>query len=150
MGLAIGIDLGVHYSTVAFLDGSRPNVLENRENRTRTRSVVSLKKRKGSAEPEILVGDAALDNWAVAPKDTIIAVRRLLGRSFSDPEVQKVRRHYMYEVVQGGAGAEDTVRVKMGGKEYSPTDIAALILKKLKADAEFRLGKPVTHAAITV
>ncbi|HYF79878.1 MAG TPA: Hsp70 family protein, partial [Symbiobacteriaceae bacterium] len=90
------------------------------------------------------------DNWESASKDTIVSVKRLMGRGVADPEVQKVRRSVEYEIVEPSDGTRDSVRVIMGKKEYSPIDISALILEKVKADAEFRLGGPVTHAVITV
>jgi molecular chaperone DnaK (HSP70) len=152
MGKMIGIDLGTTNSVVAIVDGPQPRVLDNREARSQTRSVVGLRKRRGKKpeEAEILVGEAAMDNWAMAPRDTIVSVKRLMGRGVGDPEVQKVREWALYEVVEPAGGTRDSVRVVMNGKEYSPVSISALILKKLKEDAEFRLGEPVTHAVITV
>jgi len=115
---------------------------------------VGVKKRKGKtaidSEVEILVGEAALDNWPLAPKDTIISVKRLMGRAMSDPEVEKVRSSALYSVVEPSDGTKDSVCVTMGGKEYSPIEISAMILRKLKEDAEFRLNDEVTHAVITV
>jgi molecular chaperone DnaK (HSP70) len=148
----VGIDLGTTNTVVAIMDGPRPRVLDNREGRPQTRSVISLKKRrvKNVDSEEILIGDVALDNWPMAPKDTIISIKRLMGRAFSDVEVQKVRNGVLYDVVAPEAGTRDSVRVKMGGKEYSPVDVSAMVLKKAKEDAEFRLGEEVTHAVITV
>jgi molecular chaperone DnaK (HSP70) len=153
MGKMIGIDLGTTYSVAAIVDGPFPRVLENREARTQTRSVVGLKKPRGKkAEDggEILVGDIALDNWPFMPRDTIISIKRLMGRGVADPEVQKVREWALYPVVEPADGTKDGVRVVMGGKHYSPIDISAMILKKVKEDAEFRLGQEVSHAVITV
>ena len=154
MGKLIGIDLGTTNSVVAAVyDGSQPRILENKEIKPQTRSVVGLKKRRGKAkdgEEELLVGDAALDNWPLAPKDTILSIKRLMGRAVSDPEVQKVREWALYSVVEPSDGTKDSVRIVLGGKEYSPIDISAMILKKLKEDAEFRLNDEVTHAVITV
>lgn len=149
---AIGIDLGLHNSVVAVCD-PQPRVLENREIKPETRSIVGLKKRKGKdkdRESEILVGERAIDNWPLAPKDTIVSVKRLMGRVVSDPEVEKMQRWALYSIVAPSDGSKDSVRVVMGGKEYSPIDISAMILKKLKEDAEFRLNDEVTHAVITV
>ncbi len=154
MGRMIGIDLGTTNSVVAVLDGPRPRVLDNRENKPQTRSVVSLKKRRGKKAggdgEEILIGDPALDNWPMAPKDTIVSIKRLMGRGVNDREVQKVREWALYGIVQPCDGTQDSVHVVMGGKEYSPVDISAMVLKKMKEDAEFRLGEEVSHAVITV
>lgn len=152
MGRMVGIDLGTTNTVVAIMDGPRPRVLDNREGRPQTRSVVSLRKRKvkGLDAEEILVGDVALDNWPMAPKDTILSIKRLMGRGVSDPEVQKVRNNVLYDVVEPSVGTRDSIRVTIGGKEFSPVDVSALILKKAKEDAEFRLGEEVTHAVITV
>ncbi|MCZ7647475.1 MAG: Hsp70 family protein [Planctomycetota bacterium] len=150
MGRKIGIDLGTTNSVVAVVDGPRPKVLDNREGKPMTRSVVSLKKRRGGAETELIVGDVAMDNFELAPRDTIISIKRLMGRSSTDEEVAKVRRSYPYEVESLSAGTKDSICVRMGGKEYTPVEISALILQKLKSDAEFRLGEPVSHAVITV
>lgn len=153
MGKAIGIDLGTTNSVVAIVDGPTPRVLDNKEAKSQTRSVVGLKRRKGAKAgdgEEILVGEPALDNWPMAPKDTIISVKRLMGRAASDPEVQKVERTCLYQVVAPSDGTKDSVRILMGGKEYSPVEVSAMILRKLKEDAEFRLGDEVTHGVITV
>lgn len=156
MGKMIGIDLGTTNSVVAIVDGPAPRVLDNREAESQTRSVVSLKKRRGakaaSEEGEILVGDRALDNWPMAPRDTIISIKRLMGRGISDEEVQKVRKTALFEIQEPVEGTKDSVSVVMGGKQYSPIDISAMILGKLKSDAEFKLGDgvTVTHAVITV
>lgn len=149
----IGIDLGTSNSVAATAAGAQPKVLDSREGRPQIPSVVGLKKRKGKggdSDTELLVGDVAEDNWESAAKDTIVSVKRLMGRGVADPEVQKVRRAVEYEIVEPSDGTRDSVRVTMGKKEYSPVDISAMILEKVKADAEFRLGASVTHAVITV
>lgn len=153
MGRILGIDLGTTNSVVAILDGPQPRVLENRENRAQTRSAVGLRKRRGKADDaagEVLVGDTAIDNWPLATKDTIISIKRLMGRRLDDPEVERVRQWALYDIVKPTHGTRDSLRVMMGGREYSPIEISAIILEKLKKDAEFRLGEPVTHAVITV
>jgi molecular chaperone DnaK (HSP70) len=153
MGKMIGIDLGTTNSVAAIADGPQPRVLDSREARSQTRSVVGLKKRKvkgGGETAELLVGDAAMDNWALAPRDTIVSVKRLMGRGSNDPEVAKVRTWALYEIREPSDGTGESLRVVLGGKEYSPVDVSALILKKIKEDAEFRLGEAVTHAVITV
>jgi molecular chaperone DnaK (HSP70) len=155
MGRRIGIDLGTTNSVIAVVDGPQPKVLPNRDNRQQMRSVVSLKKRKkgkgeADGDGEVLVGDVALDNWPMAPRDTILSVKRLMGRGVADPDVQKVRETSLYEIVTPSDGTKDSIRVVMGGRQHSPVEISAMILKKLKEDAEFRLGEEVTHAVITV
>ena len=152
MGKTIGIDLGTTNCVVAICDGPKPRILDNREAHAQTRSVVSLRKRKrdGGTTEETLAGEAALDNWPLAPKDTILSVKRLMGRAVDDPEVQNVRSAVLYEIVEPSDGTKESVRVVMGGKQYSPPEISSIILKKLKADAEYRLGEEVTHAVITV
>ena len=157
MGHLVGIDLGTTNSVVASAEGASPQVLVDKNNRSQFRSVVSLKKRKSKkggddtgGAPEILVGDVALDNWPMAPTDTIVSIKRLMGRAVVDPEVEKVKRGFLYKVVQPSDGTRDGVRVVMGDKEYSPVEISALILRCAKEFAEFRLGGEVTHAVITV
>src|SRR5262245_30305135 len=101
MGRMIGIDLGTTNSVVAICDGPQPRIIDNRAAKSQTRSVVGLKRRKSKgveSEPEILVGDAALDNWPLAPRDTIISIKRLMGRAVADPEVERVRSSSLYEV----------------------------------------------------
>jgi molecular chaperone DnaK len=159
MGRVIGIDLGTTNSVVAVVDGPQPRVVENKEAGTQTPSAVSLKKRKGpkkggegksNGAGEVLVGKTALDNFPMNPRDTIISVKRLMGRGVADPEVEKIRKGFLYEVVRPCKGTTDSIRVVMGGEEYSPESISAMILRKLKEDTEFRLGAEVTHAVITV
>ncbi|MCY3843966.1 MAG: Hsp70 family protein [Acidobacteria bacterium] len=151
MGRAIGIDLGTTQSVVAVLDGARPRVLESAEGTREVPSAVSVRKRrKASGRPELLVGRPALDNQGVRPKDTIVAVKRLMGRGVNDPEVKKLRRAVAFEVVEPADGTRDSVRVVLDGRQYSPVDISAKVLEKLKADAELRLNDTVTHAVITV
>jgi molecular chaperone DnaK (HSP70) len=119
-------------------------ILHNAENELQTRSVV------GYHNGGFLVGTPAMRRWPLAPKETIISIKRLMGRAVSDPEVTKVKGRYLYEIVEPSDGTQDSVRVKLGGKELSPIDVSAKILSKLKADAEKVLGEPVTHAVITV
>lgn len=153
MGRLIGIDLGTTNSVAAIVDGPQPRVLENREARTQTRSAVGMRKKKtagGGAEQQVLVGDAAIDNWPLAPNDTIVSIKRLMGRSVDDPQVKRLAREVQYSIVEPREGTRESVRVLLAGKEYSPIEISAMILKKVKEDAEFRLGESVTHAVITV
>lgn len=152
MGKIIGIDLGTTNSVAAIAAGVLPKVLDSREGRPQIRSVVSVKRRKGGrdGDGEFLVGDVAEDNWEMAPRDTIVSVKRLMGRGVADSEVQRIQQWALYKIVQPSDGTKDSVRVIIGGKEYSPIDVSAMILAKIKEDAEFRLGEPVTHAVVTV
>jgi molecular chaperone DnaK (HSP70) len=146
-GRQIGIDLGTTNSVTAVFDMDRVKILHNMDNEQQTRSVI------GYDEGEILIGSPALRNWPLAPKDTIISIKRLMGRAYTDPEVIKMKQHeqqYKYDIVEPSNGTKDSVSVMMGGKEYSPVDVSAMLLSKLKKDAEFVLGQEVTHAVITV
>jgi len=155
MGKRIGVDLGTTNSVVAIEDGPQARILDSKEGRPQIRSVVSMrirraKKGEKAPAPEVLCGDDAMDNFVMAPEATIVSIKRLMGRGVEDPEVQMVRQWATYQIVQPSDGTKDSVRVVMEGKEYSPADISAIILAKLKKDAEFRLGEEVTHAVITV
>jgi molecular chaperone DnaK (HSP70) len=146
----IGIDLGTSNSVAAHaaVQGQPPRVLDNQVNEASTPSIVSVKTKKNKRE--ILVGSPALANQQAAPRDTIWSIKRLMGRGFSDEEVTRVRERVQYSIVRPERGTEESLRVEMGGEQYSPTDISALILKKVKEGAEHRLTRPVTHAVITV
>jgi len=154
MGKKIGIDLGTTNSVVAVVDGPRPRTVDNKQNKPMTRSVVGVKKKRKAKEgeqgAEILVGAPALKNWPMAPEDTIVSIKRLMGRAITDDEVKKVRQWADYEIVEPSDGTSDAVCVVMDGKEYTPIQISTMILAQLKEDAEFRLGEEVTHAVITV
>lgn len=141
MGKIIGIDLGTTNSAVAYMVAGKPEVIANAEGNRTTPSVVAINK-KG----ERLVGQIAQRQRVTNAKDTIYGVKRLIGRKFSDKEVQKDHDIMPYEIVKKGDG----VAVKMGGKEYTPEEVSAMILSKLKADAESFLGEKVTEAVITV
>ena len=125
----IGIDLGTTNSAVAVIEGGKPKILENKEGNRTTPSIVAVSKNN-----ERLVGLPAKRQAVTNPKNTIFSVKRLIGRRFSD------------EIVQSGDG----VKVKMGDKDYTPQEISAMILQKIKADAEERLGEEVKEAVITV
>lgn len=153
MGRWIGIDLGTTNSAGAAITGSGPEILFNREAAPLTPSVVSLREKRsldGAARSELLVGQPAYDYWPLAPSKTIVSVKRLMGRGMSDPEVERVCRWAQYPIVEPSDGTRESLRVVLGGREYSPTDISAEILQKIKQDAEFRLGEEVTHAVVTV
>jgi len=141
MGKIIGIDLGTTNSAMAYMVAGKPEVIANAEGNRTTPSVVAINK-KG----ERLVGQVAQRQRVTNAKDTIYGVKRLIGRKFSDKEVQKDHDIMPYEIVKKGDG----VAVKMGDKDYSPEEVSAMILSKLKADAESFLGEKVTEAVITV
>lgn len=141
MGKIIGIDLGTTNSAMAYMVAGKPEVVANAEGNRTTPSVVAINK-KG----ERLVGQVAQRQRVTNAKNTIYGVKRLIGRKFSDKEVQKDLDIMPYEIVKKGDG----VAVKMGDKEYSPEEVSAMILSKLKADAESFLGEKVTEAVITV
>lgn len=141
MGKIIGIDLGTTNSAFAYMVAGKPEVITNAEGNRTTPSVVAINK-KG----ERLVGQVAQRQRVTNPKNTIYGVKRLIGRKFSDKEVQKDLDIMPYEIVKKGNG----VAVKMGDKDYTPEEISAMILSKIKADAEAFLGEKVTEAVITV
>ncbi len=141
MGKIIGIDLGTTNSAMAYMVAGKPEVIVNAEGNRTTPSVVAVTK-KG----ERIVGQLAQRQRVTNAKNTIYGVKRLIGRKFSDKEVQKDHDILPFEIVKKGNG----VAVKMGDKDYTPEEISAMTLAKLKADAEKHLGEPVTEAVITV
>ena len=141
MGKIIGIDLGTTNSAFAYLVAGKPEVIANAEGNRTTPSVVAINK-----SGERLVGQVAQRQRVTNPKNTIYGVKRLIGRKFSDNEVQKDLDIMPYEIVKHKSG----VGVKMGDKEYTPEEVSAMILSKIKADAEAFLGEKVTEAVITV
>ena len=141
MGKIIGIDLGTTNSAVAYMIAGKPEVIANAEGNRTTPSVVAINK-----SGERLVGQVAQRQRVTNAKNTIYGVKRLIGRKFNDKEVQKDLDIMPYEIVKKGAG----VAVKMGDKEYTPEEVSAMILSKIKADAEAFLGEKVTEAVITV
>ncbi len=141
MGKIIGIDLGTTNSAMAVMEGGQPTIIANAEGGRTTPSIVATTK-----NDERLVGQAAKRQAVINPDNTIFSVKRLIGRGFNDPEVQRDLKLLPYKIVQAGS----TVKVTMGGKDYTAEEISAMILAKLKADAEKFLGGPVTEAVITV
>src|SRR6266508_1256011 len=141
MGKIIGIDLGTTNSAMAVMQSGKPEIIANSEGARTTPSVVAINK-----NGERLVGQVARRQQVTNSKNTIYEVKRLIGRRWEDKEVQRDLKLMGYEIVKSGQG----VKVKMGDKEYSPEEISAMILGKLKADAESFLGEPVTEAVITV
>ncbi|QPJ66216.1 MAG: molecular chaperone DnaK [Candidatus Nitrohelix vancouverensis] len=140
MGKIVGIDLGTTNSVVAVMEGNEPKVILNEEGSRTTPSVVAFTK-----DGEILVGQVAKRQAIANPENTIFSVKRFMGRSLS--EVSEEQKMVPYKVVQGGKGE---VKIDVGGKQYSPPEISAMILQKLKKSAEAYLGESVTEAVITV
>lgn len=141
MGKIIGIDLGTTNSAMAVMQSGKPEIIANSEGTRTTPSVVAVNK-----NGERLVGQVARRQQVTNNKNTIYEVKRLIGRNFNDKEVQRDLKLMGYEIVKSGNG----VKVKMADKEYSPEEISAMILGKLKADAEAFLGDKVSEAVITV
>jgi len=141
MGKIIGIDLGTTNSAVAYMVAGKPEVIANAEGNRTTPSVVAINK-----SGERLVGQVAQRQRVTNAKNTIYGVKRLIGRKFGDKEVQKDLDIMPYEIGKKGDG----VTVRLGDKDYSPEEVSATILSKLKADAEAFLGEKVTEAVITV
>lgn len=141
MSKIIGIDLGTTNSAMAVMQSGKPEIIANNEGNRTTPSVVAVNK-KG----ERLVGQVARRQQVTNSKNTIYEMKRLIGRKWTDKEVQKDIKLMGYEMVKSGNG----VKVKMGDKEYSPEEMSAMVLTKLKSDAEAFLGEPVSEAVITV
>ena len=141
MAKIIGIDLGTTNSCVAIMEGGKPKVIENSEGARTTPSVVAY-----TDDGEILVGAPAKRQAVTNAKNTIYAVKRLIGRKFDDAEVQKALKLSPYKIVRADNG---DAWVEVRGKKISPQEVSAQILRKLKKDAEAYLGQPVTEAVIT-
>ncbi|OIP23954.1 molecular chaperone DnaK [bacterium CG2_30_37_16] len=141
MGKIIGIDLGTTNSCMAVMEGGSPTVIANAEGNRTTPSIVAETKNK-----EKLVGQLAKRQAVMNPENTVFSIKRLIGRSYSEKDVQEEVKTLPYKVEKADGG----VKVKMGEKSYTPQEISALILQKLKADAESYLGEKVTEAVITV
>ncbi|MCE5207536.1 MAG: molecular chaperone DnaK [Chloroflexi bacterium] len=142
MGKIIGIDLGTTNSVVAVMVGGEPTVIPTSEGERLCPSVVAVNKNH-----ERLVGRVARNQAIINPENTIFSIKRFMGRKFDDPEVQRTLQRVPYKVTKASNG---DVRVVLDGKEYSPPEISAMILAKLKTDAEAYLGETVTQAVITV
>ncbi len=141
MAKILGIDLGTTNSCMAVVEGGQPKVIENREGARTTPSVVAVAKTS-----ERTVGQIAKRQAVTNPENTIFSVKRLIGRRWADAEVQQDAKLLPYKIVKAGEG----VKVVMNSKEYSPQEISAMVLQKLKADAEEKLGEKITEAVITV
>lgn len=142
MAKIIGIDLGTTNSAVAFIEAGEPKIIENAEGGRTTPSIVAISKTN-----ERLVGQIAKRQAVTNPFNTIYGIKRFMGHSFKEEAVQKDKVIVPYEVKEGAGGG---VVVKMGEKDYRPEEVSAMILSKLKADAEAKLGEKVTEAVITV
>jgi len=142
MAKVIGIDLGTTNSVVAVMEAGEPTVLDNSEGSRTTPSIVAMT--KGG---ERLVGQVAKRQAVTNPENTIYSIKRLMGRKYDDPEVQRTMKSVPYKITRAANG---DVRVTMGGREFSPPEVSAMILQKLKADAESKLGEKITQAVITV
>jgi len=141
MSAIIGIDLGTTNSAFAYLVAGKPEIITNKEGNRTTPSVVAI-----NSKSERLVGQVAERQRVVNAENTIYAIKRLIGRRFKDPEVQNDIKIMPYKIVNNKGNAA----VELQGKVYSPEEISAMILSKVKADAEKYLGQPVTEAVITV
>ena len=142
MGKVIGIDLGTTNSCVSVMDGSDPKVIENSEGGRTTPSMVAF-----TPEGERLVGQAAKRQAVTNPTDTLFAIKRLIGRPFDDPATRKDMDMVPYSIIKADNG---DAWVEAAGEKYSPSQVSAFILQKLKEDAETYLGETVTEAVITV
>lgn len=141
MAKILGIDLGTTNSAMAVVEGGEPKVLENREGARTTPSVVSIAK-----NGERLVGQLAKRQAVTNAQNTVYSVKRLIGRRFEDEAVQRDLKILPYKIVKAGEG----VKVELNDKEYTPQEVSAMVLAKLKADAEEKLGDKITEAVITV
>ncbi len=142
MAKILGIDLGTTNSAIAFIEAGEPKIIENSEGGRTTPSVVAISK-----TGERLVGQIAKRQAVTNPQNTIYGIKRFMGHSFSEEAVQKDKAIVPYEVREGAQGG---VMVKMSEKDYRPEEVSAMILSKLKADAEAKLGEKITEAVITV
>jgi molecular chaperone DnaK len=141
MSKILGIDLGTTNSAMAIVEAGEPKILENKEGNRTTPSVVAISKTN-----ERLVGVIAKRQAVTNPASTIFSIKRLIGRGFEDEETQRDLKLLPYKIIKANGG----VKVKMGDKEWTPQEISAMILQKLKADAEEKLGEKITEAVITV
>jgi len=141
MSKILGIDLGTTNSCMSIMEGGAPKILENKEGNRTTPSIVAINK-----AGERLVGLLAKRQGVTNPTNTLFSIKRLIGRRFEDEEVQRDLKNMPFKIKQAGAG----VKIEMSGKDYTPQEISAMVLGKLKADAEEKLGEKITEAVITV
>jgi molecular chaperone DnaK len=142
MAKILGIDLGTTNSAMAIMEGGEPRIIENAEGGRTTPSIVAIAK-----NGERLVGTLAKRQAVTNPKNTIYGIKRFMGHRFGDEAVQKDKGIVAYEIK---AGPDGGVQVHLGDKDYRPEEVSAMILSKLKADAEAKLGEKITEAVITV
>jgi molecular chaperone DnaK len=143
MAKVLGIDLGTTNSVVAIIEAGEPTVIENAEGSRLTASVVAVNPKTS----ERLVGQVAKRQAITNPENTIFSIKRFMGRKFNDPEVQRASKLVPYKITEAPNG---DVRVMLGGKAFSPAEVSAMILQKMKQDAESKLGEKITQAVITV
>lgn len=143
MGKILGIDLGTTNSAMAIVEGGEPKILENKEGARTTPSVLAMSK-----TGERIVGQSAKRQAVTNPLNTLYSIKRLIGRKFSDGEVQEAMKTLPFKIVKDPKS--EGCKVVMSGKEYSPQEISAMVLQKLKADAESKLGEKIEEAVITV
>ncbi|MDD4900726.1 MAG: molecular chaperone DnaK [Patescibacteria group bacterium] len=141
MSKILGIDLGTTNSAMAIIEGGQPKIIENIEGMRTTPSIVAITK-----NGERLVGQSAKRQAVTNPENTIYSIKRLIGRAYEDEEVQRDLKVMPYKILKDNGG----VKVKIAGKDYTPQEVSAMILAKLKADAEAKLGEKITEAIITV
>ena len=142
MSKILGIDLGTTNSAFAIIEGGQPKILENAEGQRTTPSIIALAK-----NGDRMVGITAKRQSITNPKNTIYQVKRFIGHTFDEADVQKDIKSVPFDVQKGATGG---IEIKMGDKWYRPEEISAMILQKIKADAEARLGETITEAVITV
>ncbi|MFW6077193.1 MAG: Hsp70 family protein, partial [Hyphomicrobiales bacterium] len=142
MAKVIGIDLGTTNSCVAVMEGKTPRVIENAEGMRTTPSIVAF-----TEDSDILVGQPAKRQAVTNPENTIFAIKRLIGRRYEDPTVEKDKELVPYKIVKADNG---DAWVEARGKKNAPSQISAYVLQKMKETAERHLGEPVTEAVITV
>ena len=143
MGKIIGIDLGTTNSVAAVIEGGEPTVIPSAEGGRLFPSIVAVNPKSG----ERLVGEVAKRQAVINPENTVFSVKRFMGRKFDDAQVTKARQYVPYDVKSAPNG---DIRVVMNSREYSPPEVSAMILQKIKTDAEAYLGEKVTQAVITV
>jgi len=142
MGKIIGIDLGTTNSVVAVMEAGKPVVIENEEGGRTTPSIVAFTKKD-----ERLVGLLAKRQAITNPENTIFSVKRLIGRRYNDEEVKKAKKFLPYKIIPG---EHTDIKIEARGKAYSPQEISAMILQKLKKSAEDHIGEKINDAVITV
>ena len=148
MAKVLGIDLGTTNSAMAFMDGADPKIIENAEGQRTTPSVVAFAPGGGSAAGgEQLVGITAKNQAVTNPENTVYEIKRLMGLRFDSPEVKETQKHVPYKIVAGDNG---DAWVEIDGKKFAPSQLSAIILGKLKKDAEAYLGETIADAVITV